>query len=600
MLKKELLLVITLLLTFSLKSFSEEKKTIKSMLESATVFFQGAELTHNTTAALTKGENEIWLEGLSPNVDRNSIKISASNGALITAFEFSIDYLGNKTLSPIEKKLQDSINYYQRQVKEIDVKLATTENMIGLLDANKSIAGTQTGLSVAELMKMMDYYQSKSNELQVAKFDYNNNKERFTGRISVIQKQLDQEKAKNTQTSGILKLNISAIANSNTNLKISYYTSSAGWTPYYDINVTDTQSPIKIASKAKVKQTTGINWDKVKLTLSTTTPSRGKTAPLFSTWFLNFQQNYPAYSSLEMASGRATQNSYVYADQAEKKIMIRGASSLKESAAPLIIVDGVPMEDIDINDIDASMIKTMDVIKDGSANALYGSRAANGVIVITTKNSMDDYVSKDDNQLSMTYNIALPYTIEGNGKEQSVDLQNLEVPAEFMYYATPKLDSETFLIANISDWTKLGLLSGKANVTFAGTYIGESNIDVNSTQEKLTLTLGTDKRIAVKREKLQDFSSKKFLGNSVKQEFVYQITVKNNQNQTVKLVLKDQYPLSTQKEIEVEQLKETTPPTFNNESVGVLSWEFELKPGESRVFKNAYSVKYPKDTNINL
>jgi uncharacterized protein (TIGR02231 family) len=115
----------------------------------------------------------------------------------------------------------------------------------------------------------------------------------------------------------------------------------------------------------------------------------------------------------------------------------------------------------------------------------------------------------------------------------------------------------------------------------------------------LPLTLGTDKRVSVKREKLQDFSSKKFLGNDIKQAFVYKITVKNNQNQPIKMVLKDQYPLSTQKDIEIELLPETTPATTTNEEVGVLVWEFELKPGESREFKTAYSIKYPKDKTPN-
>ena len=65
-------------------------------------------------------------------------------------------------------------------------------------------------------------------------------------------------------------------------------------------------------------------------------------------------------------------------------ITIRGGMSLTQSTEPLYIVDGFEMgsalDNIDINDIES-----IDVLKDASAAAIYGSRAANGVVIVTTK-----------------------------------------------------------------------------------------------------------------------------------------------------------------------------------------------------------------------
>ncbi|WP_026950708.1 SusC/RagA family TonB-linked outer membrane protein [Algoriphagus mannitolivorans] len=75
-------------------------------------------------------------------------------------------------------------------------------------------------------------------------------------------------------------------------------------------------------------------------------------------------------------------------------IRIRGVNSLTSSASPLIIIDGVPVVDDDRSAVNASNplaninpadIQSYEVLKDGSATAIYGSRAANGVILITTK-----------------------------------------------------------------------------------------------------------------------------------------------------------------------------------------------------------------------
>ncbi|MEN2413284.1 SusC/RagA family TonB-linked outer membrane protein [Flavobacterium mesophilum] len=64
-------------------------------------------------------------------------------------------------------------------------------------------------------------------------------------------------------------------------------------------------------------------------------------------------------------------------------LRLRGGTSLTASNNPLIVVDGIA--GVDINIVQPSDIKTVDVLKDASATAIYGSRGANGVIIITTK-----------------------------------------------------------------------------------------------------------------------------------------------------------------------------------------------------------------------
>lgn len=71
---------------------------------------------------------------------------------------------------------------------------------------------------------------------------------------------------------------------------------------------------------------------------------------------------------------------------APSEIMLRGVGSLSSSSQPLIVIDGFPSSDTSIlNTINPSDIEQMDILKDASATAIYGSRGANGVIIITTK-----------------------------------------------------------------------------------------------------------------------------------------------------------------------------------------------------------------------
>lgn len=73
------------------------------------------------------------------------------------------------------------------------------------------------------------------------------------------------------------------------------------------------------------------------------------------------------------------------------RVRVRGATSLTGSNEPLYVIDGIPVESASVLDnIPSSDIKSMDVLKDASAAAIYGSRAANGVVIVTTKQGQTD------------------------------------------------------------------------------------------------------------------------------------------------------------------------------------------------------------------
>ena len=76
------------------------------------------------------------------------------------------------------------------------------------------------------------------------------------------------------------------------------------------------------------------------------------------------------------------------------RLTIRGTSSLYAESTPLLVVDGLPVEG-DIKDINPYDIATVNVLKDAAATAIYGARASNGIIVITTKNANKNKIDID-------------------------------------------------------------------------------------------------------------------------------------------------------------------------------------------------------------
>lgn len=99
----------------------------------------------------------------------------------------------------------------------------------------------------------------------------------------------------------------------------------------------------------------------------------------------------PANSVEGLLQGRAAGLQVVNSSQgpgASSTVRIRGGSSLNGSNAPLVVVDGFPLGDAgDLKQINPADIVNLEVLKDASASAIYGSRGANGVIMVTTKHA---------------------------------------------------------------------------------------------------------------------------------------------------------------------------------------------------------------------
>lgn len=83
------------------------------------------------------------------------------------------------------------------------------------------------------------------------------------------------------------------------------------------------------------------------------------------------------------------------------EIRIRGGSSLFASNDPLVVIDGLPIQGIDLNSINPNDIESFSVLKDASATAIYGNRGSNGVIIITTKKGRTEYSIDYDVQVAM-------------------------------------------------------------------------------------------------------------------------------------------------------------------------------------------------------
>jgi uncharacterized protein (TIGR02231 family) len=207
-------------------------------------------------------------------------------------------------------------------------------------------------------------------------------------------------------------------------------------------------------------------------------------------------------------------------------------------------------------------------------------------------------VSIEERATNIEFLIEIPYSIPSDGKNYSVDIQKLMVPATYEYSCTPKLDTDVFLKAMVANWDEFNLMKGDANLYFEGTYIGKTFLNVNTVEDTLSISLGRDENIVVTRDKVKDFTGKQFLGAFKKEQRGWEINVRNKKKQKVHVLVMDQFPVSGNSEIEVQQIDSGGAEL--DDDTGILTWKLDLEPGSSEKLTFKYSVRYPKKEIIIL
>ena len=523
-------------------------------LKSVVVYRSGAELSHTADATLPAGNVELAIDRISNDIDLNSVQVQLPATVTLLGFTYVNNYLAVAPKTPRVRLLEDSLDRLTESLDKLGLAMTNNNDLLGLLKKNQELKGTATGMNVADLEKLMDYYKVKSGELTELQYQLKKKSALLSEAMDKIKTQIAEEETRNTKQAGRLLLRLAVINGGNCHLTISYVTRDASWTPSYELRVKDGKDSIGVIYKANINQTTGLDWKQVKMALSTSVPGAWSQAPELNPQVVGFKQAPAAMNDVVvMAYGTVAKRDD---DDNEYQKSVR-----REASAPLQSLEG-------------------------------------RVAGLAISNGLADYTSVDEQRLNTVYTIDLPYDLPSTGKDQTVTIRTMDVAAQFQYFAVPKVSSEVYLLADIPDWGKLNLLTGKANIVLNGTYVGLTTINPGSTQDTLHLTVGKDSRITVQRVKAADFSSEKFLNSKQDHKYTYDITVRNNKKDPVTLTVLDQVPVSTNKDLDVA-LGETDNATLNKDK-GELKWTLPLKPGESHRVRFGYTLRYPKEQELTM
>ncbi len=539
---------------------AQTEKTIKTSVQKATVFTQGAQLFSTESVSLPAGATDVIFENVSPYLSQNSLQATVSGDAVIMDVRYNLKYATAvpKAADPARKKLERDLQIVADSLVELDFVTKGVQNRINnfaterqVLLQNRLMRGELQRDSLRLFTQSIDFLRLRLNDIDAELLQL----EREKYRLTLIHQQLDIRQAalqtllssnykiETTAPQPVPQIIVTVLAEraASVQMTIHYFVAQAGWTASYDLRAAKASPEIALNHQAGVYQNTGLDWSKVLLTLSTGNPNQSNDKPVLSPAYLNFD--------LPLAYGRD--------DRAKSALGANNKNNDLDLAKPMVEV---------------------------TTSAEAGEKEKDGVA---------DYVTVSENMLRVEYEISLPYTIQSDGKPHNVVIQERKIPAVYNYTVVPKLDPDVFLVARLTDWEEMNLLPGPARVYFDGSYVGQTQLNPNNIGDTLQVNLGRDKSIVVKRIKVKDKSKEKTLSDQQIVTKTFEISVRNTKNLPIRLIVEDQMPIAQDAAIKIDYL-EYSKARFNPDT-GKLIWDLKLDSKDSKKLLFSYEVKYPKD-----
>jgi len=513
---------------------AQVEKTLDTEIRDITVFLARAQVTRLAKTRIEAGRSNLVLAGLASQLDPNSIQVTGKGNFLILGTSHRQNFLQDIDMPKSLRVLKDSLEFYRRQVVVEESKKEILNKEEAMLLANQRIGGGSANLTVTELKGMADFFRTRMGDIVVSRMKQDAAIRTLNEKVARVQSQINTQNELINRNSSEIVISVSAEAATPVELEVSYVATRAGWQPVYDLRAVNTKSPVQLSYKANVFQSTGEVWKNVKLNLSTANPNLGGLKPELVAQLIDFFQESVRRDYMKTAKS--------------------APMAMERSEGPAVAAD------------------------------------------LQEAESLADYVSTIESAVNTSFAISLPYSVPSSNQPTLVDIGRHELVASYQYAVAPKLDADAFLMARVTGWEELSLLPGQANVFFEGTFVGKTFIDPNSIRDTLSLSLGRDKRIVVKREKVKDLSSRKFIGSNIRETRGYEISVRNTRTEPVTIVVEDQVPVTRNTQIEVT-VNDVGGAAWNKDT-GKLTWTLTLQPSETRKVTFKYEVKYPKDKPI--
>jgi len=529
--------------------------TADSNISEVTVYPRSALIGRVAQLDLAVGSHAVLFPDIIPEIDENSLRVSAKGSALVKLFgaklekEFLEEVPGEEIqgLKDEIERLEDEA----RKQKDLKAVLRDEKNYldsIKLYARDKLPEDLITKMPTAEeLGGTLKFLDEKLKENYSSVMDTDLKVRELSKKIEAIRRKLSEISGYNRKLKRSIVADLEVLKPGKIELKISYLVRGASWQPIYDARAEFDKSEVEFVSYGIVTQKTGEDWEGVDMSLSTAKPAIGGRMPYVKPWVLKpyVPRTY---------------------DKRDRKMKLANAQVFNYEV----------MQEEAFDDLKAPS----------------GAPAE------------PEYSKAEEKGTAVVYKLAKKVQVKSDGSEHKLPISSQILKADFKYSAYPRAVLHAYLGSRVTNAAGLQLLAGRINIFLEGDFVGTSGINTIGPGEEFDLYLGVDENVKIKREQIEKKVDETLIGgirSSTKRIFFkYKLTVENYKSKAIKTKLFEAMPVPEDDRIKVKIKDVSLEPDKKDwkDRKGIWLWELDLKPKEKKEIFYTYTIEHPREMRV--
>jgi uncharacterized protein (TIGR02231 family) len=542
----------------------------ESSIEAVTAFPSGAEITRVLTVKLPPDDQTVVVNVTAQAVPA-SIRVegAASSSLEIGSVDVRTVHLSDadSAVSLSErKKIEDEIEQLRDRSSAEDNVISAAKLQQNYLEFLVGLPQAQNGANASAQNRDWDalfgLIGQRMTDVSRAISEAKLRQRALVRSIDDLQKRLPSATGKSEARTQV-RINVTAAAPLEATLILRYQVNAASWSPFYDARLATAEEggareggakpKLTLARRAAVTQTTGEDWDNVKLSLSTTRPGTTMTAPDLAMLSADFEAP-PQQSDKVAAAGRG-RTTFNHTDTGFPPSSWPGEQATLRSG-------------------------------------VYGAIEAK-----------ETQAQADISAFQAVYAIGGRTTIKSTSETRRLQIAAEEAETALYVMAVPRLDHTAYLYAKIVlPKATSPLLPGPVSLFRDGVLVGSGALPQLSPGESHAFGFGADDRVRVRQLVLTDKTGETgTFSKSRVEERGYSITVKNLHARPMDVQVVDRMPVSAQDEIKVDFSVTAGPQPAAVEGEnkrGLFRWDLKAGPDEEQKLVYGYRVTSPVDRKV--
>ena len=619
-------------IAFAAPSSGPSETSLDSEIDHVVVYQQGAQIERVADFTFSSGRSSLVFTGLNTSIDPAQLRVTGNGNftVLSISHRYHTDTLAGADWSEAWGKIQTERNEKAKEINRLNARRVIFDREESLLLNNQSFTVKDSGVDLARLMEADSFFRERFLAILEGRQAIDLAIEELNEAIAKLDQESQMLPQLRTTTSLEVLVNVEAATNGKGKLLLSYWMVNAGWTPSYNARVEDIADPLKLEYQALVHQSTGEDWDDVGMSIATGTPSKNRSKPTLQPKVLDgayqgqavggnaanaWLRAQPYNPNVNQVRGQlydANGNPLVgarVAAQGNGVSVVTDINGFYTMAVPMNTTNlsytapGYALENLVISSTvmnvalapqQTMLVSEVDFAPSVSVEESLFSGRSSRRESFSEQPQMDfAAVQVGHSPTSTRFDIGARHDIPADGKSHAVRIQEHNIPVEYLHQVTPKLDPQVYLTAHFTDWEELDLLDGRMHIYFEDDYVGESQLRLDFVEDTLSISLGPDPGIQVRRKRVERENHTNLLSGRHEYIRAYEFTVTNRKQAEIHIQVEDQLPLANNDEIEITATRLAGGSA--DDKTGLVMWDLIVPSGKTEEWVFRYEVKAPKE-----